>query len=884
MTGHDPKDIKARIRAKIPGTDTNIEIRHTVCDICCPSFHCGLDAYVQNGRIIRIEGMETHPVSRGHICTKGQMHRQYLYRPDRILTPLRRTGRRGEGRFEPITWEEAYREIALRLNAIRKESGPEAVMMVSGYSKWYRPFLHRLAYSFGTPNYATESSNCMYATFLHWLTVTGHTMCYSDVSHSGVFLGWAFHPYYSRDMAAEIVEKRKAEGMKVILVDPRVTPAARRLADIHLRLRPGTDGALALGLAHILIREGMTDEEYIRRYVYGYEEYRRYADSFTPQRTEAETGVPAALIEEAARMIGRHLPLSICESASPVTHHENGFQNYRAVMALSAITGSFDRPGGQIPLSFDYNYQASGLDIDEPGFIHEHRPKSMAEPLGKRRFPLWSRLIDEAQSNDLLRQLKSKKPYPIRAILGFGYNYRIGPADQRLRRELLNTDFLVNTDLFLTDTCKLCDIILPACTSFERGELKIWPDGYIWYTKPVISPLGQARSDVEIICQLADALDVPDPLLRAGPDACYQRLIEKLPITLTELQNAPAPRKLPVRKYIPGSCLAQGLPTKSGRFELCSLTMEELSDPRLAPLPRYQRPQTEDARQNGMLCLCSAPRRPGLLHSRLMNLPWSLLLHEEGTVEIHPDDAVRLGIAEGDPVNLSTKEGTICGKATLSEEGMPGFLYLYHDIPQTDFNRLIGEEQLDPCSGFPAFRGIPVQVRKAGAAPCQKPVGEAKTSGAVPAAIWAAQWNSRLCTGCGACVVACMDQNDIRPQQGEPPLCRIRKDKKTGGWLRTACLHCEAPVCMTVCPAKAIRKDADTGLVVLSASRCLGCGSCQKACPRGAIFRDSQNRFTKCDGCLERIREGLLPACVKACARKALSVPCRAKAGSATGI
>lgn len=272
------------LKAKIPCAETGIDVKHTLCDICCPSFHCGIDAYVKDGKVVKIEGTADHPVNHGLLCPKGLSNRQYIYREDRIRTPLRRVGKRGEGKFEPISWDEAYREIASRLNAIKAKHGPESVIFYSGYTKWYRPFLHRFTYSFGSPNFLTESSSCMTSTFLNWWVTTGNPMCSTDVSNAGIFLGWAFNPYYSRHLAALNVEKRKAEGMKVIIVDPRITPASLRLADIHLRPRTGTDGAVALGLAHILIRDGKTDRSYIDKYVYGYDQYAAYVKDFTPKK------------------------------------------------------------------------------------------------------------------------------------------------------------------------------------------------------------------------------------------------------------------------------------------------------------------------------------------------------------------------------------------------------------------------------------------------------------------------------------------------------------------------------------------------------------------------------------------------------------------------
>ena len=170
----------------------------------------------------------------------------------------------------------------------------------------------------------------MFSTFLQWLTVTGNVMCKPDVERAGVFLGWAYNPYYSRNLAAAGVEAAKKQGMKVIIVDSRITPASLRLADLHLRPHPGTDGALALGLAHELMEHGWYDREYVSKYVYGFSEYAAYVKEFTPEKVERLTGVPAGQVVEAAKLIGQNPPLAINESAAPIAHHRNGFQNYRA--------------------------------------------------------------------------------------------------------------------------------------------------------------------------------------------------------------------------------------------------------------------------------------------------------------------------------------------------------------------------------------------------------------------------------------------------------------------------------------------------------------------------------------------------------------------------
>lgn len=705
-------DEKERLlKAKIPGPETGIEVKPTICDICCPSFHCGIDAYVKDGKLVKIEGTAGHPVNHGLLCPKGLSNRQYIYRKDRIQTPLHRTGPRGEGTFEPISWAEAYAEIAQRLNAIKAESGPESVLFYSGYSKWYRPFLHRLAYSFGSPNFLTESSSCMTSTFLNWWVTTGNPMCSSDVLNAGVFLGWAFNPYYSRHLAALNVEKRKAEGMKVIIVDPRVTPASLKLADLHLRPRTGTDGAVALGLAHILIRDGKTDQDYIQKYVHGYPEFAAYVKEFTPARVEELTGVPAGQLEQAAAMIAGNLPLAINESAAPLAHHRNGFQNYRAIMALSAILGCFDRKGGQIPIQFSYNYLAGGFPTKENDFIMAHYDRVKAPAVGAERFPIWNDFIHEAQANDLSRQIEEGSPYPIRAMFGAGMNYRISPDDERLKRNLLKLDFLVNTELFLTDTCKFCDIVLPACTSFERSELKSYGGGYLFYTKPAIDRLYDSKPDVEILCQLAKALQLDDELLPLGPEACLEYILQDLPVSLEELKASDEPVKVPsISPYVPGTMLERGLDTASGKFELYSLAIER--HPGFDPLPTYRPPYEDRPDEDLPLVLSSSPRMPNALHSRLHKVPWNRSLRPEPTADLSPEDAAALGVARDDLIEISSHQGSIRAKANLTRKAEPGVICLYHGYAEADVNTLTDNDILDPYSGFPTYREIRVRVKK----------------------------------------------------------------------------------------------------------------------------------------------------------------------------
>ncbi len=701
--------LEARIAAKIPGPDTGITTRNSVCDICAPGPHCGVTCYVKDGKIIKIEGTAEHPVNHGLLCTRGQSGRQYVYRKDRILTPLRRVGQRGEGRFEPITWEEAWDEIVPRLNRVKEEYGPSAVAFFSGYNKWYRPFLQRLCYSFGSVNYGTESSTCFTSTVMSWRIATGEDFASPDLAHAGIFLGWCYNGYYGQYLMARRVEQARARGMKVIIVDPRITHAVEKQCDLHLRIKPGTDGALALGLARELIVQDWVDHDYIQKYVYGYEAYRDYVMDFTPERVEALTDVPADQLRLAARMIHTHMPLAINQSSAALVHHTNGMQTHRAVMALSALMGTYDRPGGMVPAPLTYAHSMAGFSTLDEAFALEKYPQGQPRPVGAQRFPLWERLVGEMQGCDLARQIREETPYPVKALWAHGMNFRMFNGDRELEAALKKLDFFVDTDLFLTDTAKLADIVLPCCSSFERGEFKVFGGGYGQWTEPVIQPLGESQPDSEIICELARRLELDDDLLRAGPKACVRYILRETPIDVDFLKaHSQLPQKLEGVKKIPVG--QHGFHTPTGKFELWSTVIEQF--PGLNPLPTWRDGADDADPTEYPFRLVAGARLPNALHSRLHDVPWLRSLRPEPMADLNDEDAARMEVCPGDRVTLTTSAGSLSVRANPTPQVKSGTVYLYHGYREADVNAIVPPDHNDPYSGFPGYRSVPCQVRR----------------------------------------------------------------------------------------------------------------------------------------------------------------------------
>ena len=706
------------MKAKIPGEDTGIEVKHSLCAICSPGIHCGVDCYVKDGKIIRVEGTPDHPLNHGKLCTKGSSLRNYVYREDRIKTPLRRVGERGEGKFEPISWDEAYRIIAEKLEAVKAQYSAHSVAFFSGYCKWYRPILHRFTHVFGSVNFGTDDSTCVTAKILGD-KVTAGCGAGPDMAHARTFLGWNYDGYYSAHLSVAGVQKLKERGGKVIIIDIRDTPASKNLADIFLKIRPGTDGALALGMAKLIIDNGWADMAYVNAYTYGFQQYKELVQQYPLEKVADITGLDPDDIVAATKLYATNGPACTNFSASALVHHINGFNSHRAILCLTALTGNFDRKGGNFPVPPSYVHKAAGFRSREEEFRSNRYPGGQ-ERIGAERFPLWNAQNDEFQAMDLLRQIEEGTPYPVKAVVGLGMNAKMFPETDKLLAAMKeHLDFFVDIDLFMTMTTKYADIVLPACSSLERGELKPYEGGYMTFTKPVIQPLYESKPDVEILCDLARVMKLDDELLQKGHEACVDWMIEGCGLTVADLKAADKPIKVPAAQWPckPGKLLENGFKTSTGKFEFYSTAIAAI-DPKygLDPLPSYRDPLEDqndpETREKFPFYLCTGARLAHAIHSRTHETPWLRSLRPHPTCEIHAADAERLGLRDGDTVELSSPYGEIRMKAKITRKSQPGVLMTLHGYTEANVNELIGRNHLDPYSGYPGFKGMRCNIRK----------------------------------------------------------------------------------------------------------------------------------------------------------------------------
>lgn len=412
-------------------------------------------------------------------------------------------------------------------------------------------------------------------------------------------------------------------------------------------------------------------------------------------------------------MIHESSAMAINDTSAPIPHHKNGVQNYRAIMALSAITGNYDKKGGQGPVTHTFTHQSSGFATREEEFADGIEPKDAVPAVGAERFPLWYYMEREMQVVDLPRQIMEEKPYPIKALFAMGMNLRMIPEDEYCIEALKKLDFFVDTDLFLTDTAKMADIVLPVCSSFERGEFMTYAKGYAWYTNPVIDRVGDCKSDVEILCDLAHVMDIDDDELKAGYEENIRKMIQDLDITVEQLKASDLPvHVLGAGKPPAGSYINGKMKTPSGKFELYSELIAEHPEWGLEPLPIYSDPLDDADPEKYPYVLCSGGRIPNALHSRLHEVAWLRHMRPDPAADISMEDAAALEIKEGDDIELFTERGIICVKANPTHRVQKGSVFFYHGYSEADANKLMSKDHVDPYSGFPAYNSTRCGMRK----------------------------------------------------------------------------------------------------------------------------------------------------------------------------
>ncbi len=686
---------------------------YTFCDGCNHGPFCGVKFTIHGGTVTGLEEWPGFPLAK--LCQKGYATLQRLNHPDRLLHPLLRTTPKGEkAEFVRVSWDEAYDRIAHHLNRIKAEYGPDKVFFYVGDPKEPRAAVQRLAAGYGSPNYGTESWACRRASQLaEDITLGFPTMGTPPGPDTRVALLWGVNPAYSREPGgfANLL-KAKDRGVRFIVVDPRNTPTTTMLADIHLRPRPATDGALALGLINVALSEGLHDAGFCADWIHGFQELRDYAAQFPPDAVERLTGVPAAQVIEAARLYARTGPGTMMISAQSTTHNRNAVNNQRAILLVPAVMGYVDAPGGfrPAPPAALPPWANGPAGVAMTGQLTALRDRR----LDLHTHPLWAEKMIEVTPNRLPEWVADGK---VRAFLGWGLNAMIFPQTHLYQRAFEKMDFVMAADYFFRpQTHPFVDLVLPAAMCFERhAPFAVF--GRRLFARTPIEPAGEAREDWRIAFEIGARIADPALFYHGSVDLALDSLLRPLGTSLDELRANPvtgievqAKPPSPPKGYESGALRRDGqpgFPTPTGKIEAVSTALERHGYP---ALPVYVEPPSVTAAHP--LRIITGTRLPHIVHSKWrQDSPWLLELGDRPEVLIHPDDAVARDIVGGDRIEVESPSGRIRAWAKVTVETAVGTLGIMHGWANANAAELVSRD-FDPVSGFPPYKDVICDVRK----------------------------------------------------------------------------------------------------------------------------------------------------------------------------
>ena len=784
------------------------------CALCIS--RCGSIAVVDNGRFVALEPDPSHPTGQA-LCAKGRAAPELVYHPGRLLHPLKRTRPKGvaDPGWERISWDEALDTTAGRLRDIADQHGAESVVFTSVSPSTSAmadtaPWLQRLMRAFGSPNLCGSMELCgwgrAYATrFTYGIGngVAGATM--PDLEHAGCILFWGYNPSLARIAHATATAAALRRGARLIVVDPRRVGFAAK-ADVWLRARPGTDAALALGIAGVMLERGWYDRDFIRdwtnapmlvrsdegrllterdldpagsperlvawgaatgrplvydpatqRYAGGAEpallgEYKVATPGgpvacrtvldlvvegcrrHSPDEVEAVCGVPSGHVERAARLLWEARPVAYF-AWSGVEQQSSSTQIFRAISLLYALTGSFEAEGGNLLFPSVPTAGIAGDDLMTPA----QRGKTLGVP----DRPIGPGRLEWVTTDELYTGILERRPYAVRAVVGFGANLLMAHAEsQRGRDALAALNFFVHADLFMTPTAVMADIVLPVASPFEREGLKIGFDvspaaqSLVQLRPRVVAPRGEARGDTEIVFDLAVRLGLGSHFWNGDVDAAYRHQLGPSGVTLETLRAHPDGVRVPLTtRYRKFAQVKDGAPagfaTPSRQVELYSETLRMHGYP---PLPVHVEPlvgpraRPDLAARFPLVLTCAKSTQ--FCESQHRGLPSLRRRQRDPEVELHPDAAAARGIRAGDWVRVETPEGSVRARASLNESlaadvacgqhgwweacpeiGAPG--YDPFGSEGANLNLIIGNRAVDPVSGSVPHRAYLCEIRRA---------------------------------------------------------------------------------------------------------------------------------------------------------------------------
>jgi len=658
-----------------------------VCSLDCPD-QCGLLLHKKDGVIVKVEGDPNHPVTQGNICNKVRNMGERLYDANRLRHPMKRVGAKGEGKFERISWEEAIETITSRWKALVAEYGPESILPYSFYGNMGRlnvegmdrRFFNRLGSSRLDQTICSIAGNVGYSYTMGGSYGTDP----EETVHTKLLIMWGINAVSTNMHQVVLAEKARKNGAKIVVIDVHQNQTGR-WADWFIPILPGTDSALALGLMHVLFAEGLTDEQFLAEYTVGHEELREHVRSYDPTTVSVITGVPADDIVKLARMYGTTTP-SLVRIGNGLQHHDNGGMNIRTIACLPALTGQWLASGG-------------GAMKGNSGFL-KFNTSALQRP-DVRKNPD-ARLINMNQIGSALLELNP----PIRSMFVYSCNPAlVAPEGNKVRAGLARDDlFLVVHDLFITETAKYADIVLPATSSYENMDLytSYWHH-YAHLQQPVIEPFFESKSNVDVFRLLAAGMGYEDAMFK---DSEAEMIAQALDCPANPYLSSIDYEKLEREQFVKAAVrpdFIKQLPTPSGRIELYSAAMEADGYP---PLPTYV-PLEHDG--DYPYLFVPAPNH-NFLNTTFSNNAKHVRMEKQPKLFMNAADAEASGIADGDRVRVWNDRGECELIVSVGETVLRGVVVsqgLWADQPGSkhNVNALTPDRTADMGGGATFFSG-----------------------------------------------------------------------------------------------------------------------------------------------------------------------------------
>ena len=679
---------------------------------------CGILVHVENGRITKIEGDPGSPLNRGSICAKGLAQVERLSHPDRLKYPMKRMGQRGEGKWSRISWDEALKTIAEKITETISKDGPSAISFAQGTPKGLELYLMiRLANILKVPNFSTPGHVC------HMPRETASTLTCGffpipDYEHPPSCVAvWGSNLYQTNEEGIIGSQLRRAldHGAKLIAIDPRKTTIASR-ADIWLQPRPGTDLALALGMLRVIIDGSFYEKDFVESWTKGFPELKEHLQQYPLDKVSEITWVPKDHIVEAAHLFSKTKPACI-QWGNALEHNINSVQCAKALLVLIAITGNLDVPGG--------NVNRQGPPIMRPGeLVQSKKFPDKKEKILSPQFRL-ATMMGFVPSQLIVKAILTGKPYPIRLMYLQGGNPLLSYANSKETFEAMKgLDFLAVSEIFLTPTAQLADVVLPAATNFEFDDIGHFglPHGFILPRPKIVEPVGECWPDSQILNELGKRLGYGQNFWNDLRE-CLDDILKPAGMTYDDFKNTGILKG----KWEYKSYEKKGFKTPSGKFEIYSQQLKEWG---FAPVPSYQElpesPSGSPELAKEYPLIFTSAKDPFYFHSAYRNIPSLRKLSPDPTVLLHPDTASRLGIQEEDWISIETKRGTIHQRAKLNNEIDPRVIILSFGwwFPERKDLELCGWKEsnlnvltssdppYEPAIGSTSLRAVPCRIYK----------------------------------------------------------------------------------------------------------------------------------------------------------------------------